>query len=627
MTVSNPELTNRPATPSSDVWLPEDEIDLRQYVLVLVDWWREVVLIAVGAALLAAVTVLLLRVITPPTYESSATVVIARTQSSITFDERFTTLSQDQLQGLASADSGARRGALLGLISNGAVAQAVIDQLGNILIDEDEQSPAYWLAEGQVKAELVGGTGSQNNSDLIRITISADSPSKAAAITNAWAEHYVEQVNRIYGQIPNELVASVTSELAKAQTEYEGAQRELEAFVAQNEVDKLNRLITEKKDIIASLQAGKQTAITTIVDAELQARRQIVSAYINARANNRLLAFQSEQRAKTRLFQAYSDADTAAKEAVFGEQVQARTNQLSTSYKTKAKLTSLLDDAKSLRAQAAQAGDASVSTNTLAILLLKSQVYATSVGLPGNLQVALDTVADLNSDGQAQVADLDALIQALDTRILELELSIDSQSQALIDNAGYNFLESVRSEGDQLFAAIQQQYPTLFTVGDLANLSSQVADDNPLAVLGTERAKELLQLQGLEDLPAYTAAAEPLTQAIDQLESDIQSLEARQEAESSRRRQLAQRRDLAWSTLTTLKNKNAELNLSAVTVNSEVRLAAPAVEPIEPVVVGGLRLMTTTVLAGIVGLMLAVFVAFFANFMGGQPWLAGRRSA
>ena len=627
MTVSNPELTNRPATPSSDVWLPEDEIDLRQYVLVLVDWWREVVLIAVGAALLAAVTVLLLRVITPPTYESSATVVIARTQSSITFDERFTTLSQDQLQGLASADSGARRGALLGLISNGAVAQAVIDQLGNILIDEDEQSPAYWLAEGQVKAELVGGTGSQNNSDLIRITISADSPSKAAAITNAWAEHYVEQVNRIYGQIPNELVASVTSELAKAQTEYEGAQRELEAFVAQNEVDKLNRLITEKKDIIASLQAGKQTAITTIVDAELQARRQIVSAYINARANNRLLAFQSEQRAKTRLFQAYSDADTAAKEAVFGEQVQARTNQLSTSYKTKAKLTSLLDDAKSLRAQAAQAGDASVSTNTLAILLLKSQVYATSVGLPGNLQVALDTVADLNSDGQAQVADLDALIQALDTRILELELSIDSQSQALIDNAGYNFLESVRSEGDQLFAAIQQQYPTLFTVGDLANLSSQVADDNPLAVLGTERAKELLQLQGLEDLPAYTAAAEPLTQAIDQLESDIQSLEARQEAESSRRRQLAQRRDLAWSTLTILKNKNAELNLSAVTVNSEVRLAAPAVEPIEPVVVGGLRLMTTTVLAGIVGLMLAVFVAFFANFMGGQPWLAGRRSA
>ena len=176
-----------------------------------------------------------------------------------------------------------------------------------------------------------------------------------------------------------------------------------------------------------------------------------------------------------------------------------------------------------------------------------------------------------------------------------------------------------------IFAAIRDQYPDLFRVGDLAGLADLVAVDNPLAVLSTERAKELLQLQGLEDLPAYAAAAEPLTQAIDQLESDIQALQARQEAESSRRQQLAQRRDLAWSTLTTLKNKNAELNLSAVTVNSEVRLAAPAVEPLSPV--AGPRLITTTALAGIVGLMLAVFVVFFANFMGAQPWLEKRRFA
>ena len=82
----------------------------------------------------------------------------------------------------------------------------------------------------------------------------------------------MEQVNRIYGQVPSELVASVNTEMVKAQTEYENAQKELEAFVAHNEVDKFNRLIAEKQDIIASLQAGKQTAVTTIVDEELQAR-------------------------------------------------------------------------------------------------------------------------------------------------------------------------------------------------------------------------------------------------------------------------------------------------------------------------------------------------------------------
>jgi hypothetical protein len=253
------------------------------------------------------------------------------------------------------------------------------------------------------------------------------------------------------------------------------------------------------------------------------------------------------------------------------------------------------------------------------------------------------------------VADVDALIQVLEQRLSALDAAIAAQSQALLTNADYQFLDptglgavagagsplatTILAQYDELFtlgplaqasatistttplfAAIREQYPDLFRVGELAGLTDLVAMDNPLTVLGTERAKELLQLQGLEDLPAYTAAAEPLTQAIDQLESDIQALQARQEAESSRRQQLAQRRDLAWSTLTTLKNKNAELNLSAVTVNSEVRLAAPAVEPIRPV--AGQGLMTTTALAGIVGLMLAVFVVFFANFMGGQPWLA-----
>ena len=462
--------------------------------------------------------------------------------------------------------------------------------------------------------------------------------------------------------------------------------------MAQNEVEKLNRLITEKQDIIASLQAGKQTAITTIVDEELQARRQIISAYINAQASNRLLTFskeqeakqrlvsalidadtegrlhalQVEQAAKTQLFDAYTNAEIQSKLAVINQQTQSRIDRLATYYAVRAKLQQLLDNAKVLRDQAAQAGDASTATNGLALLLLKAQIYtlnvqnpgnATSAELPGNLQITLGSIADVSTNAQAQVADVDALIQVLGQRLTELDVAIAAQSQALLTNDDYQFLEqagmgAIASDGSPLgesilaqygelfalgplaqasitistttpiFAAIREQYPDLFRVGDLAGLTGLVAMDNPLTVLGTERAKELLQLQGLEDLPAYTAA-EPLTQAIDQLESDIQALQARQEAESSRRQQLAQRRDLAWSTLTTLKNKDAELNLSAVTVNSEVRLAAPAVEPIDPV--AGQGLITTTALAGIVGLMLAVFVAFFANFMGVQPWLAGRR--
>ncbi|MFZ1752854.1 MAG: hypothetical protein WBO46_14440 [Caldilineaceae bacterium] len=733
MSINNPDTHQAPKQTFSDTLLSEEQIDLRGYVLVLVAWWREILLITIGVAVLAASGVLFLRLSSDPVYESSATIAIARTQNTISFDERFTTLSQDDQPAISSVGNMARRSALVGLVSNGAVAQAMIDQMG-ALLSEGERSPGFWLSGDRVNADLVSSSDGQGSSDLIRITVRAESPEKAAMIANAWAKNYVEQVNRIYGQIPQELVQAVAGELIKAQAEYESAQKELEAFVGHNDLERVSRLIQEKQDIISSLQAGKQTAITTIVDEELQARRQIIVAYIAAQASNRLLAFtkeqeskqaiisalidadtnsrlgalqkdreirmrifsqyvdaeianrlvalEQEQDSKRAIFSAYTSADVQSKLAVFNEQVQERIKLLASYYDSKAKLTRLVDSAKALREQTVQAGEASAATNSLAILLLKSQAYATSTGLPGSLQITLGSVDEINSGAEGQVEDLDALIQALANRITELELAISLQSQKLLDNEGLEFLTPDPAENDALWTAIQQkyldlfqidqlgtladsvaentalsskivdkynelfgvsivaqastsisvttpifleiqrQYPDLFAVDALAGLTDLVSTDNPLAMLGTERAKELLQLQGLEDLPSYTAAAEPLTQAIDRLESDIQTLQMRQEAETSRQQQLLQRRDLAWSTLTTLENKNTELSLSTVTVDSEVRLASPAVEPLFPT--AGTGLLNTTMLAGIVGLMAAIFIVFFANFMGANPWLASR---
>ena len=51
----DPAPQDRPIAPAPDAWLPEDEIDLREYVLVLLAWWREIALIAMGRGSVAAV--------------------------------------------------------------------------------------------------------------------------------------------------------------------------------------------------------------------------------------------------------------------------------------------------------------------------------------------------------------------------------------------------------------------------------------------------------------------------------------------------------------------------------------------------------------------------------------------
>ncbi len=847
MTVSNPELPQRPVQPNPDTWLPEDEIDLRQYVLVLVAWWREIVLIALLTAVAAAALVLLSRFVLPPVYEASATVAIARTQSNISFDDRFQT---QVAQGDATANSrvidyNARRSALLGLVASGNVAQAVIDQIGDRL-EEDERQPSRLLE--QVSAELVRPEGSSANisSDLILITVQASDAPLAAEIANAWAENYVVLINKLYGEVPAELVASVEVELGQSQATYEQAQRELEEFIAQNDIDRLNRLIAEKQDIIQSLQRGRQTAISTIVDTQLAAQSQVISAFINAQASNRLLAFNEEQQAKrgmisaliqadtssrlkafqkdqatrqqlfdqytdvelnnqllalsrdqeirrkvfntyvdnlvanrlqavdkaqelrartfaqyvnteienrlralgkeqaaaSQLFDAYASADVRSKVAVFNEQVEEKLQTLARYYDTRRKLARLQSEAESLWLQTSLAGEAGAATNGLALMLLKAEVFASSASLPADLQLHLETTDFTGSSALEQSADINALISVLKARISELDRLIAIQSRTVLNNEGYDLLSPQRPANDPLYTALQQQYlelfalgplaqaadqvdnsalsqallvkyqdlfsldaldaasdsvwqdnellagvitkyrelfdvgslpalfadgmagtglsaaiesrytelfgvgtlaqastvfssstplfasiqaqyPTLFDVGALSDLTEQVTTDTPLGLLSEERSKELLQLQGLEDVPAYTASAEPLLQAIDKLEKEIQTLEAQREGQGARQGQLVRRRDLAQSTLNTLRNKSAELNLTRTVTNSELRFASPAVEPMRPV--ARLGLITTTALAGIVGLMLAVFVVFFANFMGAQPWLVGRR--
>jgi len=225
--------------PAPDAWVAEDEIDLRQYLDILIRWWREIMLITVVIVALTAVAIITLRSVLPPQYEASADVAIVRTVSDVNFDERFRTNAEEL--GVDNASLNARRSALLGLVATGAIAQEVIAELGDTL-SEEEQNPANLL--GMVEAELASVNGTSSASDLIRIKITADDSEKAATIANAWARIYVRTVNTIYGQVPDEVLTSIETELASAEKQYLTSQADLEAFIATNRIDELTSLVT-----------------------------------------------------------------------------------------------------------------------------------------------------------------------------------------------------------------------------------------------------------------------------------------------------------------------------------------------------------------------------------------------
>lgn len=215
-----------------DAWNTDDTIDLRQYLDVLIQWWREIVLITISSVVLAVLGILGMRMILPPHYQASADVAIVRRVSNVNFDERFQTTPEEL--GTNTANLSARRSALLGLVTTGTIAKEVISQLGAVLSPE-EQIPANLLE--MVTGEEAGGT--QSDSDLIRITVTADDAEKAALIATTWAHTYVQQVNTIYGQVPDEVFHSIEKELTQARESYLASQATLEEFITTNRIDEL----------------------------------------------------------------------------------------------------------------------------------------------------------------------------------------------------------------------------------------------------------------------------------------------------------------------------------------------------------------------------------------------------
>lgn len=459
---------------SPQTWQHDDEIDLRQYLEILVHWRREIALITIGSVVLASIVVVLLRMVEAPVYVASADVAIARMASDVSFDERFIT-SADQV-GTDVASAGARRSALLGLVASGGVALDVINELGDLLSAE-ERSPAALLE--RVDAEAGPAIGNRVDSDLIRITVSASSPEKAAAIANAWAQAYVRRVNEIYGQVPDEVLASIQEEQDKARQAYLESQAQIEAFIANNRIDEL-------------------TSLSTVLQQQINQEVTMIQSLLSnwQRSNEQLNAV------------------------------------------------------RALRTQIAAGGVAAARSNMVALQSLKLTVF----GMPtSDLQVELRDLPEVTPE--AMLVDVDALIVALEERLRNVENEIAARNNQL-------------------------RFPA-----------------------------ETLQATDTITTPLLSATYEELRQ-----------VKAEIEAQTARRTQLEQQRNLSWETYKTLNNKVAELTLTRAAAGSEVRFAAPAVEPMEPV--KGIRLSLVTALAGFAGLFLSLVTVLISNALGQQPFLS-----
>lgn len=420
--------------PTRNVYPYEAEIDLRQYIDLLLSWWREIFVFALLCAVFAAVVSFLL----PETYEAEARVAVAKEKSTLNLGSSLQTLTEEDLAvagGRYFLDPVTRKNALANLVVNPAIAESVIVELGEDWLEEEELDPS-------VLVEKVEGEAAED-ADLIIIRVTDGDPQKAAALASVWARAYVTYVNQLYSGTADNYT-SIAAQMEKAEVTYDEAQANLEVFIQENRIKELNQVIAEKQSILERLQADKKSVLTTLFD--LTWDQDILASHFDVILANQ--AFRGN--------------------GGFSKALRERLDELARDYNQKWQYESQINDIQAMRAQLTEGGDP--ATNALAIFLMKGEIFETSGELASG--VLLQMEGPITQTAEAQTADLDALEAVLSARIETLDAAIAGAYTALAGEMDYGFetiaiddetdfvnmtLDSLRTEIQTLQAELESQ--------------------------------------------------------------------------------------------------------------------------------------------------------------------------
>ncbi len=530
----------------------EEEIDLRIYIDILLKWWWLIAL----AAIVVAGGAFFVSSLMPPVYEATAGLVSLRSRVEISLGSGFESISENDFSLPAQAsnvvlDRNQRRlNTLAGMVRNGSIAQQVAAELKGVLSEEDADPTRL---TDYVEGRLMGG-----DSDTIEIVVTHKDPVIAAEIANAWARAFEIHVNAIYGEASYSPFADISGQVVTAKSEYDQAQATWVAFLnTEDRIAELTRQVAEDEAVIEKLRLGRQDSVAAVTDAQVDVQKRLLNTSVVAEVDSNLTVFEKQRDELQRNY-----------ERDYGRMIRMK---------------ELLLDANLMRTQLL-AGEGT-GNDALVWLSFKAKVFNTIDNLPfDTLDITTSSLETLLSatDPVTQVADLDALIVAMESEVSRLETSLQTQMEALTARESYQFLDALSTDSLDMTAAPSGEALERFT--DWAGL-----------------------------LPYAEVLKAPLDQEIVTLENHVRELKSEIGDLQGRKNVLQNNRDLAWNAYINLLSKEQEINIATTSAGSDVRFASPAVPPRKPV---GPKKMTNTAVGLAVGLVGGVVGAFLFSYLG-----------
>ena len=575
-----------------------------RFIDILIRQYQFLLLLCLGATFLVFLYQTVARYTRQPVYESSVLVVTTKARSELSLGSGFKTTAEDQSKDVLSRRERLQSFTLL--VDNPAVASSVFKALEP---EMTRNNLGVQRLSSMVQGEIVP------NSDSIRVTVFYTDPVTASLIANAWGKAYVDHINAIYSRATGGLsLSEFRVKTQQAKDEYQQAQSELNAFLRENKISEYTRQISQTNAIVDDLTGAQYGLVESMVDLQAANTKQMISDIYKNQARAQQIALINEIANPIDVYSRTVQLDLTSRLAAIDLKKAEVVLRLSNLITESVQVASFIDNANTMLKQVKQGGQPAVSSNSLALLLLKTQVFANYenqalrlTNLPASLSTGIES---MTVDGM--VGDLQALLGVLKIRQEELNQQIRAAYTEILEADYASDLDVPLKPSGSLASLNEKRLKELAGSGFSPGISSQNdMTSTQLIQEANQQATAFLNLTGLEQALQLQSDVSPLGQEIVKLEGQVREYAALLSNEKSKLAELTKAKDLAWDAYQALAAKEAELQISTDATGTEVALGASAAEMGKPKDLSGSLLRSSRLVpfAFIGSLFLGILIA------------------
>lgn len=600
--------------------IQEEEIDLREYINVLLKRKGVIILIFLIAVITAAlVSYFYLK----PVYEASTILMISKPKYQVELEPKIQTQFTPEVS-LETYES---------LIKDREIEEEVIKRLN---LDQ----PPYELTPDNLQGMIT--IESLKNTNLIKMNLQAGEPKLAKDIANVWAALFVEKNKDLNLQESKEAQRFIKEQLKISDQNLSTIEEEIREFNETNKIDAMDKEITVKLDKIMAnesrladvkISAESEKAKIEEIRSQMILQGKLISSSNIDRLTEGMKFIEAKDFIEGQLELAKQNLKTKEEElktfnqeskiSLLEKEITSKTNQIVNFNNRLINLKILIEQEKAkIRTAKAQLNEQEktfILTKSIyddaSLSQLISEISEEEALILKNLKLKSEELNSLYISLEGRIINSEINLETYQTEMAQVTESIDILENELDKDKIEFAIEKLKLANlEREYKISEDVYIMLANKKEEIEIATATPENQQKIARFTNPEYLSLQKQLIESTimqKTLQAEEKQLKENINDYWGRIGILKQELAQEKLTQSRLEREYDTAKGVYDVLSQKNEEVKIAVATESGLVKVASLAYEPEYPIKPNK---KLNILIAGVLGLFVGIFVAFFLEF-------------